>query len=154
MSVTSITSFLPSSTEHDDATFSGTTSIPGRLSLTPCQEATACRDQAEKQLEDAENRNIVWPAEDCLELSDEDAYGEDDPDYLRQPDGRYLKKDAIAPIGYRNKEGNVDPIALQEHPEARFEGVLENAPRYLHEIVSSLPLLMSVEKLLILSLGS
>lgn len=145
MSVTSIASYLPSSTEHDDATFSGTTSVPGRLSLTPCQEATACRDQAEKQLEDAENRNVVWPAEDCLEC-DPDAYGDDDPDYLRQPDGSYVKKDEIAPIGYRNKEGNVDPIELQEHPEARFEGVLENAPRYLHEIVSSS--LRSVEKLL------
>jgi len=136
LSVTSISSFLPSSTEHDDATFSGTTSISGRLNLTPLQEATACKDQAEKQLEDAENRNVIWAAEDCLELSDADADGEDDPDYLRQPDGSYIKTDTIVPIGYRNKEGNIDPIPLQEHPgEARFEGVLENAPKYLHEIV-------------------
>lgn len=147
MSVTSIASFLPSSTEHDDAAFSGTTSIPGRFNPTPLQEATACKDQAEKQLEDAENRNVVWPAEDCIELGDADAEGDDDPDYFRQPDGSYLEQDAIAPIGYRNKEGNVDPIALQEHPEARFEGVLENAPRYLHEIVNSF--LLSIGTLLI-----
>ena len=136
MNVTSIASFLPSSTKHDDATFSGTTSISGRLNLTPHQEVTASKDQAEKQIEDAENRNVIWAAEDCLELSDADADGEDDPDYLRQPDGSYLKRDAIAPIGYRNKHGNIGPIPLQEHPgEARFEGVLENAPKYLHEIV-------------------
>ncbi|KIM48812.1 hypothetical protein M413DRAFT_86715 [Hebeloma cylindrosporum] len=136
LSVTSIASFLPSSTEHDDAIFSGTTSISTHLSLTPHQEATACKDQAEKQLEDAEKRNVVWPVEDCIELSDPDAEGEDDPDYLRQPDGIYVKVDTIAPIGFRNKEGNIDPVALQEHAEARFEGVSENAPRYLHEIAT------------------
>lgn len=141
LNVTSIASYLPSSSEQtDDATFSGLTANPGALNLTPLEEAAQSKIQAEKQLEDAKNRNLVWPLEDVVENDDLDAEGEDDPDYIRLPDGRFEKIDCISPIGIRNEMGIVDayPVRGETVEEAHFGGFLENAPRHLREMVSHL----------------
>ncbi|PPQ78187.1 LOW QUALITY PROTEIN: hypothetical protein CVT25_015520 [Psilocybe cyanescens] len=127
LSVTSIASYLPSSTVHDNATFSGITSQPGRQALTPVQEADIRNNQAKKQLEDAEHRNLLWAVE---ELGDEDADGEDDPDYTKDAYGQCV------PVGIRNKTGQIEAIpeygqTIEEH----FSGLVEHIPKRLHEIV-------------------
>ncbi|KDR73549.1 hypothetical protein GALMADRAFT_617548 [Galerina marginata CBS 339.88] len=136
LSVTSIASYLPSSTEHDNATFSGTTIHPGRPTLTPLQEAANCKNQADKQLVDAEHRNHVWPVDDSAEL-DADAEGDDDDEYVKHPDGHYVKIDSISPIGVRNKSGYIEALPVDEQTvEAHFSGLCEDVPRHLHEIVA------------------
>lgn len=137
LNVTSIASYLPSSTERgDNATFSGLTTNPVRLNLTPIEEAAICKSQIEKQLEDAKNRNLLWPVEDVVELGDLDAVGEDDPDYIRLPDGSFQLLEAISPIGIRNESGSIDAMPIQEETEeAHFGGVSESAPKHLREMV-------------------
>ena len=121
-----------------DEVFAGTTPYTGaRPTLSPIQEATLCKQQADKQREDAETRNIVWSGENSLELDDPDADCDDDPDYIRLPDGRYEKIDAMSPIGIRNKDGNIESIAytVPEQPsEAQFGGFSENVPIRLQDI--------------------
>ena len=143
LSVTSIASFLPSSTGQDEV-FAGLTPYTGaRPTLSPIQEATFCKQQADKQREDAETRNVVWSGENSLELDDLDAECDDDPDYVRLPDGRYEKIDAMSPIGIRSKDGNIEAIActVPEQPsEAQFGGFSENVPIRLQDIVCFFPL--------------
>ncbi|KAF8809119.1 hypothetical protein BYT27DRAFT_7095073 [Phlegmacium glaucopus] len=140
LSVTSIASFLPSSTEQDDLAFTGTTTYPNaRPTLSPIQEATFCKQQAEKQREDAETRNIVWSGENSLELDDlADADCDDDPDYIRLPDGRYQEINAMSPIGIRNKDGDIEAIYTvpEQSSEAQFGGFSEKVPMRLQDIVS------------------
>ncbi|KAJ3980132.1 HORMA domain-containing protein, partial [Lentinula detonsa] len=67
VSVSSIATYLPSSTEHDNQTFSGTVNRPGALvppSLTPAEEVALRAEEIKKQTLDAENRRIIWTAED------------------------------------------------------------------------------------------
>lgn len=147
LSVTSIATYLPSSTEHDHGIFAGTTvrgsTVP---TLTPLEEASFCAHQAEKQREDADNRNVVWSADADLELHDEDAEGEDDPEYIRGPDGRYkaigLERESqqIAPIGIRNKEGDIEKLPFAPDGEAQFVGFCENVPTRLKEINAKIAL--------------
>ena len=140
LSVTSIASYLPTSTVHDEATFGGTTSRPGPLSLTPLQEAENNRNQADKQLADAEQRNLAWPVEDSVELGDADAEGDDDTgedDYVKHPDGYFLEVDSMSPLGIRNKEGVIETLPVNgPTPDAQSEAVVEYVPRTLREIVS------------------
>lgn len=136
MNVTSITSYLPSSKEHgDDAAFSGLTGNPERSVLTPQQEASFCKHEADKQSEDAKNRNLVWLAEDSIEISDAEAEGEDDPDYIRLADGTYKKLGTPIPIGVRNENGCIGE--LPERTEVHFGGISENIPQRLQEVVQN-----------------
>ncbi|KAF8163511.1 hypothetical protein B0H34DRAFT_695693 [Crassisporium funariophilum] len=137
LKVTSIASYLPSSTGNDDSAFSGMASHPvARATLSPIQEAMVSKEQAEKQLEDAEKRNVVWSAEDRVdELTDADAEGDDDLDYVRLPDGSYEKVDAVAPVGIRDKDGNIGVLHTTEGlGEAHFGGIHEDVPTRLLEI--------------------
>ncbi|KAF8201578.1 HORMA domain-containing protein [Pholiota molesta] len=140
LNVTSIASYLPSSTERgDDATFSGLTTNPVRLNLTPIEEAAICKSQMEKQLEDAKNRNLLWPVEDVVELGDLDAVGEDDPDYIRLPDGSFQLLEGISPIGIRNESGSIDAVPTREETEeAQFGGISESAPKHLREMATEI----------------
>lgn len=138
VSVTSIASYLPSATEHDDSPFAGTTTNASRLTLTPLQEATISKEQAEVQLEDAENRNIVWGGEPPLERQideDADAESEDDLGYVQNMDGIYMPN---VPIGIRGDGGVIEPLppAGETLDEAQFGGVSERVPTRLQEIVS------------------
>ncbi|TFK42379.1 HORMA domain-containing protein [Crucibulum laeve] len=140
LSVTSIATYLPSSTEFENAAFAGTTTLPVvHPSFTPVQEAVIRAQQAEKQHRDAEQRNVVWSAEDDLQLGDEDAEGEDDPDYIKQLDGRYEKinfrdsgVDFTIPVGLRNQNGEIKPLSCSG--EAYFAGEFEDVPTLLKEI--------------------
>lgn len=139
MNVTSIASYLPSSEEYgDNAAFSGLTGNPRRSDLTPQQEALIRKYATEKQYEDAKNRNLVWLAEDSVDLSDTEAEGEDDPDYIRLPDGTYEKNRDPVPVGIRTEDGRIDE--LPERAEIHFGGITENIPQRLQEVVQNNPL--------------
>ncbi|KAF9053060.1 HORMA domain-containing protein [Panaeolus papilionaceus] len=135
LNVASIAAFLPTSTAHNDAIFSGLSNKPpGKSVLTPLQEAKAAQDQVAKQLQDAETRKVVWSAED--DPTDDDAEGEDDPDFApRRDDGLA----PVAPLGILDENGNLTSLpaeSLEEEEEARFGGVSQAVPQNLIEIVS------------------
>lgn len=144
LSVTSITTYLPSSTRLDNATFGGITQLDPDVSLTPEQEACVRAQQREGQLDDANNRNIAWSGEDNVELVDMDADGEDDPEFVRLPDGTYEKRpiletpDIITPVGIKNDRGTIEPFPMEvDQSEVCFVGVTEVVPARLAELVRS-----------------
>ncbi|KAJ7264961.1 HORMA domain-containing protein [Mycena haematopus] len=128
LSVASIATYLPSSTENENATFAGTTSRgPAAPSLTPVEEAAVRAEQAAKQSKDAETRNVVWPADFGVEGDDLDAEGDDDPEYVKNADGNFV------PIGVRNEDGVIIPIPMDVE-EAHFGGVSQTVPTRLRDL--------------------
>ncbi|KAG6376285.1 hypothetical protein JVT61DRAFT_2263 [Boletus reticuloceps] len=106
--VVSVSSFLLSSTEDNNATFTGiTTRCPPKL--TPVEEARLRVEDAELQKKDALNRNVVWDAD----ADDEDAIGEDISD-----EGIVLARcnanGTMVPVGVRGDEGEILPIPVHE----------------------------------------
>ncbi|KAK0211239.1 HORMA domain-containing protein [Desarmillaria ectypa] len=142
VSVTSIATYLPSSTEHDNAPFTGTTTRCVKApSLSPAEEASLRMEQAAKQKEDAENRNIVWSAEDVTR--EEDADGEDEADFVQQPDGTYVLAGVTqqevkpVPIGLRTEGGCIEPIPAEMMPvdEEVFGGSTQIVPTRLNDML-------------------
>ncbi|KAF7325399.1 HORMA domain-containing protein [Mycena venus] len=128
LSIASIATYLPSSTENENAPFAGTTSRgPTAPTLTPVEEAAVRAEQAAKQSKDAETRNVVWSADAGVEGDDLDAEGDDDPDYFRNADGNFVA------IGVRNEEGIIEPIPMDAE-EKHFGGVSQTVPTRLHEL--------------------
>jgi meiosis-specific protein HOP1 len=136
ITVTSITPYLPSSADYDNETFGGAAALARRTTLTPLQEVTLSRNQAEVQIEDATNRNVVWAAEGDVE-GDADGEAEDDPDYIRLEDGTYKPIDTtLVPIGIRGQEGVIKALPIRDHVgEAEYGGVPERVPTKLQEMV-------------------
>jgi meiosis-specific protein len=141
LSVTSIASYLPSS-RNNNATFVGTSSQIPKQNLTPMQEAVLRAEQAEEQAKDALKRNVVWAAEEAVELHDEDAQGEDDPDYTLQLDGTYALKqrpEETTAVGFRDDEGNIVPVPENmeiDEGHLQFRGVDESIPENIHDLVT------------------
>jgi hypothetical protein len=139
LKIASIATYLPS-TENQEGAFSGTTqSQIAPHGLTPMQEAALRAQQNEQQEKDADTRNLVWGAEtDAFDL-DADAEGEDDPDYVKQPDGSFLKvSDSHEPvlIGVRNEAGVIETIpAAKQNEEAVYGGEAEEVPMHLSDLV-------------------
>ena len=109
MKVVSVSSFLPSSTEDNNAIFTGlTTRCPPKL--TPVEEARLRVEDAELQREDALTRNVVWDADID---ADEDAPGDDISD-----EGIVLARcnanGAMVPVGVRGDEGKILSIPVHE----------------------------------------
>jgi len=119
MKVVSVSSFLPSSTEDNNATFTGLT-ICSPPKLTPVEEARLRVEDAELQRKDALNRNVVWDADTD---ADEDALGEDIFD-----EGIVLARcnagGAMVPIGVREDEGKILLIPVHED-QAKGKNVIE-----------------------------
>ncbi|GLB34722.1 putative HORMA domain containing protein [Lyophyllum shimeji] len=142
LSVTSIATYLPSSTQSNNAAFGGTVPrVPMAPSLTPVEEGRLRAEQAERQIEDAQERNVVWSVEEAVDLHDLDAVGEDDPDYEHLPDGSYRKiasdeKGNLVPAGVRNAEtGAIEPlVGPMDIEERHFGGVSETVPTRLNEL--------------------
>ncbi|KAG7092942.1 hypothetical protein E1B28_009244 [Marasmius oreades] len=133
VNVSSVATYLPSSTEHENAPFAGITSIrpTAVINCTPAEEAAHRAEQTEKQLEDAERRNVVWTAEDV----DLDGDGDTDPEDVRasRPD---------APIGIRNADGSIQPIPegvdlnKMDVDEAQVFGATQTVPTRLQQILN------------------
>ncbi|KAG6889831.1 hypothetical protein C0995_014308 [Termitomyces sp. Mi166 len=142
LSVTSIATYLPSSSSLNNATFGGTQlRSAGAPVLTPAQEAGLRVAQAEQQIVDAQTRRVAWSGDEAVELDDADGEGEDDPDYMRLPDGTYKKRVAsdvpgpLVPSGIRNNEtGTIEPLCGPMDVEAHFAGVSEKVPTKLNEL--------------------
>lgn len=147
VNIASIATYLPSSTAHDQAAFTGTTnaSLP---SLTPTEHAALRAEQAAKQAEDANTRNIVW----AVEPEDADGEFDEDPDYIRLSDGSYAPRQdvATAPLGIRTSAGEVQPIQLPEamitddhdtHAGSmHYGGTTQPIPNDLDDMLASDPL--------------
>jgi meiosis-specific protein HOP1 len=134
MKVVSVSSFLPSSMEDNNAVFTGITAhCPPKL--TPVEEARLRVEDAELQRNDALNRNVVWDADE-----DEDAQGEEVSD-----DGivltRYNGEVPMVPIGVRGDDGDVLRIPVHEGAStglAQYSGHSEPTPTRVGHLVSSL----------------
>lgn len=117
MNVTSVSSYLPSVTEDNDALFTGITNSAPKLS--PIEEARLRAEDAELQRKDALNRNVVWDAD-----ADADGVGKESSD-----DGvvlaRYDCVSAIVPVGLRGDDGAIQPI-----PEASGPGHISGKPQF------------------------
>ena len=128
----SVSSYLPSMTEDNNAPFAGITSHTAPR-LTPVQEARIRIEDAQLQKKDALERNIVWNADE-----DEDAEGE-----MVIDEGIVLSRfggDAyIAPIGVRSEDGvvrsfsEVDPISSPAH--VQYGGITEATPVRVGDLV-------------------
>lgn len=124
LDITSVASYLPSSMEDNNAAFAGTTSNHVPPILTPIQEAALRAQHDEMQMKDAETRNVIWATDD---LTDQDAEGNDDDEYVRRVDGSGYDKivDIMKPIGIRNWEGVIEPIVEKGAGASRREGVMD-----------------------------
>lgn len=135
MRVASVSAFLPSA-EDNNAPFMGTTGgEPGGAPpvLTPVEEATLRKQQVEAQRQDAEERRVVWDAEEGLSRAstDVDAEGEADDGVpyrvvqTNQETNGYLGDDSqlmgiwrmsangieyLSPLGMRDDDGNIVPM--------------------------------------------
>ncbi|KAG6909639.1 hypothetical protein DXG01_016421 [Tephrocybe rancida] len=114
---------------------------PVAPNLTPAQEASLRAAQAEQQLMDAQVRAVAWSGDEAVELSDADGEGEDDPDYMRLPDGTYKRiatgtPGALIPSGIRNnKTGDIEPLCgPMDAQEAHFAGVSEKLHTKLNDL--------------------
>ncbi|TRM58574.1 HORMA domain-containing protein [Schizophyllum amplum] len=116
LSVASIASYLPASTQHDNEPFAGTTNP-----------------------KDAALRNVVW-AVDTADAVDPDAEGEVDEEYVSAGGISRLKSfnDSgidiqMLPVGVRNAQGIIEPIPPVELV-AHFSGVTQDAPLRLEDM--------------------
>jgi meiosis-specific protein HOP1 len=139
--IASVTSHLPSK-DDDNALFAGVCTTHPALS--PGQEHASRQAQTTLQMNDADNRNVVWDAE--AEVGDEDAEGEDDDDYVRREDGSGFDFKAkvlgvgndsripsVLPLGIRNEAGEIEPLPSGE---VEISGVPEEVPTRVGEMVS------------------
>ncbi|KAF9227764.1 hypothetical protein BS17DRAFT_693612 [Gyrodon lividus] len=144
MKVVSVSSFLPSSTEDNNAVFTGITAhCPPKL--TPVEEARLRLEDAELQKNDALNRNVVWDADE-----DEDAQGEEVSD-----DGivltRYNGEVPMMPIGIRGDDGAILHIPVHEGQGAssglaHYSGRSEPTPTRVGHLVSSIHIVAEIEE--------
>ncbi|KAG2135217.1 HORMA domain-containing protein [Suillus bovinus] len=125
MKVVSVSSYLPSISEDNNAPFAGITSHTAPR-LTPVEEARIRVEDAQLQKKDALERNIVWSADE-----DEDAEGEmviDEGIVLARFGGDVV----IAPIGIRSEDGEVRPLpqvnVTSSPAHVQYDGISESTP--------------------------
>ncbi|KAG1741980.1 HORMA domain-containing protein [Suillus lakei] len=125
MKVVSVSSYLPSISEDNNAPFAGITSHTAPR-LTPVEEARIRVEDAQLQKKDALERNIVWSVDE-----DEDAEGEmviDEGIVLSRFGGDVL----MAPVGIRSEDGGVQPFSqvnvTTSRAHAQYGGMSESTP--------------------------
>lgn len=152
VNVTSVTSYLPSMTEDNNAPFTGTTSTAAfkhnhhtQHALSPVEEASLRAKEAELQREDAQTRDVVWAVEGSPDsLINDDAEGEVDPDYVEGASaasdtvhetgyriishGNGVEDYSMVPLGRRNEDGEIVPMPVEDG--AVGENGNENEPHY------------------------
>ncbi|KAG2067057.1 DNA-binding protein [Suillus decipiens] len=125
MKVVSVSSYLPSISEDNNAPFAGITSHTAPR-LTPVEEARIRVEDAQLQKKDALERNVVWSVDE-----DEDAEGEmviDEGIVLCRLGGDVV----MAPVGIRSEDGEVRPFSQVNVTPARahvqYGGMSESTP--------------------------
>lgn len=135
LTVTSVSSYLPSATEDNNARFAGITANSAPK-LTPVEEARLRTEDANLQRKDALDRNVVWDA-DC----EEDAIGEETFD-----EGivltRFSGTSAMVPAGVRGDDGSIQPIPMRDKSDVStsstlFGGVSEVTPVRVGELTTA-----------------
>lgn len=149
MHVESIASFLPS-VEDDQGNFSGLVMTPGSARPVPrtnVNDTVARNKQVAILRQDAAERNVAWDAELSTglstrrskhsSLSDADAEGEPDPDYindsgimLQEPLGMLASDGSIIAI-VPDTSGNMDVDAN----DVQFGGLSEEVPSRVSRMV-------------------
>lgn len=124
--------YLPSE-EKDESQF---LALELKTSALGSNKIGSRNNQLEAQREDAENRTVAWNAEGTG-LTDLDAEGEDDPDYVNdsgiafeEPLGRRMSDGDILPL----KAGSEDHLETDQ-PEVRFFGKPEVVPSHVGQLV-------------------
>ncbi|KAG1759978.1 HORMA domain-containing protein [Suillus occidentalis] len=125
MKVVSVSSYLPSASEDNNAPFAGITSHTAPR-LTPVEEARIRVEDAQLQKKDALERNIVWSVDE-----DEDAEGE-----MVMDEGIVLSRfggDVVmAPVGIRSEDGEVQPFSqvnvTSSRAHGQYDGMSESTP--------------------------
>ncbi|KAG1890749.1 HORMA domain-containing protein [Suillus subluteus] len=125
MKVVSVSSYLPSISEDNNAPFAGITSHTAPR-LTPVEEARIRVEDAQLQKKDALERNIVWSVDE-----DEDAEGEmviDEGIVLSRFGGDVV----MAPVGIRSEDGGVQTFpqvnVTSSRALAQYDGMPESTP--------------------------
>ncbi|KAG2750609.1 DNA-binding protein [Suillus brevipes Sb2] len=125
MKVVSVSSYLPSVSEDNNAPFAGITSHTAPR-LTPVEEARIRVEDAQLQKKDALERNIVWSVDE-----DEDAEGEmviDEGIVLSRFGGDVV----MAPVGIRSEDGGVQPFSqvnvTSSRAHGQYDGMSESTP--------------------------
>ncbi|KAG2366049.1 HORMA domain-containing protein [Suillus spraguei] len=125
MKVVSVSSYLPSISEDNNAPFAGITSHTAPR-LTPVEEARIRAEDAQLQKKDALERNVVWSVDE-----DEDAEGEmviDEGIVLCRLGGDVI----MAPVGIRSEDGEVRPFSqvnvTSARAHAQYGGMSESTP--------------------------
>ncbi|KAJ4466587.1 HORMA domain-containing protein [Lentinula lateritia] len=132
VSVSSIATYLPSSTEHDNQPFGGTVARSVALvppGLTPAGEIALRAEEIKKQIVDANSRRVVWAAEDEpkeeTEETETSGVSGKGPDIVRKP----------IPLGIKNDNGEVRCLDADETFEERhYYGPSPIAPLGLKDI--------------------
>jgi meiosis-specific protein HOP1 len=133
MKVVSVSSYLPSASEDNNAPFAGITSHTAPR-LTPVEEARIRVEDAQLQKKDALERNIVWSVDE-----DEDAEGEmviDEGIVLSRFGGDVV----MAPVGIRSEDGGVRPFSqvnvTSSRAHGQYDGMSESTPVRVGHLVS------------------
>ncbi|KAG0701522.1 HORMA domain-containing protein [Suillus ampliporus] len=123
--VISVSSYLPSITEDNNAPFAGITSHTAPR-LAPVEEARIRVEDAELQKKDALERNVVWSVDE-----DEDAEGEmviDEGIVLSRVGGDVI----MAPVGIRSEDGGIQPFSqvnvTSSLAHAQYGGTSQSTP--------------------------
>ncbi|KIK61869.1 hypothetical protein GYMLUDRAFT_58517 [Collybiopsis luxurians FD-317 M1] len=132
LKISSISTHLPTSTENDSKTFGGIVDRAGLAEpprLSPAEEMAQRAEDIKKQTIDAQNRRIVWAAEDVPYEDgtsvDNDHTSSSRPDFI------------LKPIGMKDDDGIIHDLASmgvdESAGESHYSGVTPQIPR-LHEI--------------------
>ena len=140
MKVQSIVKYIPTEEKNDDQ-FTGIVSLAkSNLGGYGGRCASIRAKQIDQQKKDAEDRNVAWSIED--KLTDTDADGESDPDYMHVDSGF---------LGKRQPDGNIIPMQESDcamegnESEVQFFGQEEVAPSHVGKLVRmSHPLVLNI----------
>lgn len=139
--------YLPNN-EDNDGPYAGCGPDDGNpFAPVATNNTAALSRQADAQRKDAEARPVVWNAETISALSEDDAEGEQDPDFVNDS-GIGLQ----VPLGKRAADGSIVPIESSDDDgmdvdaegEAQYHGLPEIAPSRVGKLVCFSPLLVSL----------
>ena len=109
MRVQSVVRYIPN-TDHEgmDSSGLGSDEISGSTFKNTSGDQSSRSREAEAQRADAEQRRVLWDAEDSR-LADADAEGEDDPEYVNDSGIVFVE-----PLGVRTDDGAIRPITAED----------------------------------------
>ena len=117
--VQSVVRYIPNS-DHDDQGALGSESVSSSTFRSSGKDQSSRSQEVEAQRIDAEQRRVVWDAEESR-LTDADAEGEDDPDYANDSGVAFVE-----PLGVKTDDGTIRPVTAEDFETANAMDVDEN----------------------------